>query len=157
MYMAAQDGHDEVVSKLIELGADVDLRDDEGTSPLWIASAAGHDLAVEALVGLLSNNVDRDGRPGLPAMPAGDMLAAAYAVAGIAMALYRREQTGRGDYLDLAMMDSILFSMSLHVNRGLFHARLEQVYSWEACKLEICPTKFITVNVRLHNQQVWMR
>jgi len=44
-------------------------------------------------------------------MPAGDMLAAAYAVAGIAMALYRREQTGRGDYLDLAMMDSILFSM----------------------------------------------
>jgi crotonobetainyl-CoA:carnitine CoA-transferase CaiB-like acyl-CoA transferase len=44
-------------------------------------------------------------------MPAGDMLAAAYAVAGIAMALYRREHTGRGDYLDLAMMDSILFSM----------------------------------------------
>ena len=79
------------------------------TGPL--VGRPAHDLAVEALVGLLSNNVDRDGRPGLPAMPAGDMLAAAYAVAGIAMALYRREQTGRGDYLDLAMMDSILFSM----------------------------------------------
>ena len=79
------------------------------TGPL--VGRPAHDLAVEALVGLLSNNVDRDGRPVLPAMPAGDMLAAAYAVAGIAMALYRREQTGRGDYLDLAMMDSILFSM----------------------------------------------
>ena len=79
------------------------------TGPL--VGRPAHDLAVEALVGLLSNNVDRHGRPGLPAMPAGDMLAAAYAVAGIAMALYRREQTGRGDYLDLAMMDSILFSM----------------------------------------------
>jgi len=79
------------------------------TGPL--VGRPAHDLAVEALVGLLSNNVDREGRPVLPAMPAGDMLAAAYAVAGIAMALYRREQTGRGDYLDLAMMDSILFSM----------------------------------------------
>ena len=35
---------------MIDLGDDVDLRDDEGTSPLWIASAAGHDLAVEALI-----------------------------------------------------------------------------------------------------------
>ena len=47
------------------------------TGPL--VGRPAHDLAVEALVGLLSNNVDRGGRPGLPAMPAGDMLAAAYA------------------------------------------------------------------------------
>lgn len=70
-----------------------------------------HDLAVEATCGLLSVNVDADGRPCLPAMPAGDMLAATLTLAGVAMALYRREQTGRGDYLDLAMMDSILACM----------------------------------------------
>ena len=79
------------------------------TGPL--VGRPAHDLAVEAMCGLLSNNADAEGRPVLPAMPAGDMLAAALALAGISMALLRRERTGEGDYLDLAMMDSILASM----------------------------------------------
>jgi len=79
------------------------------TGPL--VDRPAHDLAVEAMCGLLSVNVDGEGRPVLPAMPAGDMLAASLALAGICMALYRRTVTGRGDYLDLAMMDSILACM----------------------------------------------
>ena len=79
------------------------------TGPL--VGRPAHDLAVEAMCGVLSVNVDRDGRPCLPAMPAGDMLAATLTLAGISMALYRRTETGRGDYLDLAMMDSILACM----------------------------------------------
>ncbi len=70
-----------------------------------------HDLAVEATCGLLSNNVDREGRPCLPAMPAGDMLSATLTLGAVAMALFRRERTGRGDYVDLAMMDAILACM----------------------------------------------
>lgn len=76
-----------------------------------LVNRPAHDLAVEATCGLLSANVDADGRPCLPAMPAGDMLAATLTLAGVAMALYRRTTTGRGDYLDLAMMDSILSCM----------------------------------------------
>lgn len=76
-----------------------------------LAGRPAHDLVVEAMCGLLSNNVDRDGRPVLPAMPSGDMLAAALGLSGVLMALLRRERTGRGDYLDLAMMDAILASM----------------------------------------------
>lgn len=79
------------------------------TGPL--VKRPAHDLAVEAMCGLLSVNVDRNGDPVLPSMPAGDMLAATLALAGISMALYRRTQTGQGDYLDLAMMDSILACM----------------------------------------------
>jgi crotonobetainyl-CoA:carnitine CoA-transferase CaiB-like acyl-CoA transferase len=70
-----------------------------------------HDLAVEAMCGLLSNNVDADDRPVMPGMPTGDMLAATLTLSGILMALLRREQTGKGDYLDVAMMDSILACM----------------------------------------------
>jgi crotonobetainyl-CoA:carnitine CoA-transferase CaiB-like acyl-CoA transferase len=70
-----------------------------------------HDLAVEAMCGLLSNNVDAENRPVMPGMPSGDMLAATLTLSGILMALFRREQTGRGDYLDVAMMDSILACM----------------------------------------------
>jgi crotonobetainyl-CoA:carnitine CoA-transferase CaiB-like acyl-CoA transferase len=76
-----------------------------------LASDPAHDLAVEAMCGLLSNNVDAHDRPVMPAMPAGDMLAATLTLSGILMALYRREQTGAGDYLDVAMMDSILACM----------------------------------------------
>ena len=76
-----------------------------------LAARPAHDLAVEAMCGLLSINVDRDGRPVLPAMPAGDMLAAALGLSGVLMALLRRARTGEGDYLDLAMMDAILASM----------------------------------------------
>ena len=47
----------------------------------------------------------------IPAMPAADMLVAALTVGGIAMALLRRAQTGEGDFLDMAMMDSLFASM----------------------------------------------
>jgi crotonobetainyl-CoA:carnitine CoA-transferase CaiB-like acyl-CoA transferase len=70
-----------------------------------------HDLAVEAMCGLLSNNVDANGSPVMPGMPSGDMLAATLTLSGILMALYRRQQTGTGDYLDVAMMDSIFACM----------------------------------------------
>jgi crotonobetainyl-CoA:carnitine CoA-transferase CaiB-like acyl-CoA transferase len=76
-----------------------------------LVSDPAHDLAVEAMCGLLSNNVDADDRPVMPGMPSGDMLAATLTLSGILMALFRREQTGKGDYLDVAMMDSILACM----------------------------------------------
>lgn len=82
-----------------------------------------HDLAVEAMCGLLSNNVDAEGRPVLPAMPSGDMLAATLALAGISMALLRRERTGEGDWLDLAMMDSILACMPNSMGAALGERR----------------------------------
>lgn len=81
-----------------------------GQSGPLVADPA-HDLAVEAMCGLLSNNVDAADKPVIPGIPAGDMLAATLTLSGILMALLRRQQTGEGDYLDVAMMDSILASM----------------------------------------------
>ena len=80
-----------------------------------LVNRPAHDLAVEAMCGLLSNNVDAVGRPCLPAMPSGDMLAAVTTLSGILMALLRRERTGEGDYLDVAMMDSIFACMPNNV------------------------------------------
>jgi len=70
-----------------------------------------HDLAVEAFCGLLSCNVDSEGRPVIPAMPSADMLVAALGLAAVSMALLRRTQTGNGEYIDMAMMDSVFASM----------------------------------------------
>jgi crotonobetainyl-CoA:carnitine CoA-transferase CaiB-like acyl-CoA transferase len=67
-----------------------------------------HDLAVEALAGVLSVNLGPDDRPAQPGVPASDMAASLMAFGGIMMALYRRTQTGRGDYLDISMHDSLV-------------------------------------------------
>ncbi len=70
-----------------------------------------HDLAVEAMSGVLSVNLGWDDRPWNPAVAAADMLAANTALAGVLMALLRRERTGKGDYLDVAMMDALIAAM----------------------------------------------
>jgi len=70
-----------------------------------------HDLAVEAMAGILSVNLGWDDRPCSPAIANADMLAAHIALSGVLMALLRRERTGRGDYVDVAMMDSLIAAM----------------------------------------------
>ena len=67
-----------------------------------------HDLAVEALAGLVSVNLDQEDRPAMPAVPASDMAASLMALSGILMALLKQRATGQGDYLDIAMHDSLL-------------------------------------------------
>lgn len=67
-----------------------------------------HDLAVQALAGTVALTEGFDGHPAPPGLPAADALASLTALSGVLMALLRRETTGRGDYLDVAMFDSTL-------------------------------------------------
>jgi crotonobetainyl-CoA:carnitine CoA-transferase CaiB-like acyl-CoA transferase len=70
-----------------------------------------HDLAVEAISGLIGMSLGRDGQPALPAVPVADLLAALNGLAGVMMALWRRERTGVGDYLDIGMQDAALAAL----------------------------------------------
>jgi crotonobetainyl-CoA:carnitine CoA-transferase CaiB-like acyl-CoA transferase len=70
-----------------------------------------HDLAVEAMSGVLSVNLGWDDRPFAPAIACADMAASSMALAGVLMALLRRQTTGKGDYLDVAMMDALIASL----------------------------------------------
>jgi crotonobetainyl-CoA:carnitine CoA-transferase CaiB-like acyl-CoA transferase len=67
-----------------------------------------HDLAVEALSGVLSVTLGNDLKPTIPGLPLADLLASLHGLAGVLMALLRRETTGKGDYLDITMHDSML-------------------------------------------------
>lgn len=68
----------------------------------------GHGLMAEALGGVLGMTGDADGPP----MPAGisvaDVAGGVFAFGAIAAALYRREATGEGDYVDIALLDCVL-------------------------------------------------
>lgn len=67
-----------------------------------------HDLVVQAMAGTADLTRSMDGAPALTPMPSADMTASLHALSGILMALYRRTQTGEGDYLDISMYDSLL-------------------------------------------------
>lgn len=67
-----------------------------------------HDLACEAMAGVVSVNLGNDGEPVLPHVPVADLGASAMALSGILMALLRRERTGRGDRIDISMHDVTL-------------------------------------------------
>jgi crotonobetainyl-CoA:carnitine CoA-transferase CaiB-like acyl-CoA transferase len=67
-----------------------------------------HDMATEALAGVIGITLGADGKPAIPGIPAADILTALQGLSGVLMALLRRHETGRGDYLDLSMQESIL-------------------------------------------------
>ena len=84
---------------------------------------AAHDLATEAMAGVLSLSRGGDGRPALPAMANADMLASMMTLSGVLMALYRRKETGRGDYLDMAMADCLLACLPNNMGTAMSERR----------------------------------
>lgn len=73
-----------------------------------LAHHPAHDMATQALAGFLSVNDAPDGTPVVPGVAASDMAAGLTALSATLMALIGRERTGRGDYIDCAMFDSLL-------------------------------------------------
>ncbi len=73
-----------------------------------LAHHPAHDMAVQAMAGFLSVNDGPDGTPVVPGVPSADMAAGLTGLSAVLMALIGRERTGVGDYIDCAMLDSML-------------------------------------------------
>ncbi len=69
-----------------------------------------HDTAAVAAAGVLSltKSPDGDSGPAIIGVAISDMMSSHLAFGGIMMALYRRQQTGEGDYVDISMFESVL-------------------------------------------------
>lgn len=71
---------------------------------------AGHDINYIGVSGVASVTRDRETKePVVPGIQVGDMMGGGlHAVIGILLALIAREKTGRGQYIDVSMMDGTL-------------------------------------------------
>ncbi len=73
------------------------------------ATRPGYDFLIQAMGGLMSITGERDGRPGGGPQKVGvaitDVMTGLYATIGIMGALRSRDSSGRGQHLDLALMD----------------------------------------------------
>ena len=88
---------------------------------------ATHDLAIEAMSGVLSITHGQDGKPAIPGMPAADIVSSMMTLSGVLMALLRRKETGRGDYLDIGMGECLLACMSNNFGSAMAERRQPDV------------------------------
>jgi crotonobetainyl-CoA:carnitine CoA-transferase CaiB-like acyl-CoA transferase len=77
-----------------------------------------YDMIVQALSGGMSMTGEPDGRPVRAGIPIGDIAAGMYSAVGILAALNRRHTTGRGDFIDIGMLDCQVAMLSY---QGAYH------------------------------------
>ena len=70
------------------------------------ASRAGYDLMAQGMGGIMDLTGDADNEPMRVGVPVSDLFTGVYAALGVLAALVRREKTGRGGYVDTALVDS---------------------------------------------------
>ncbi len=85
-----------------------------------MASQPGYDYLAQAMSGLMSVTGRADGEPGAGPLRTGvaitDQASGLYTAIGVLGALFHREQTGRGQHVDVSLLDS---GMALLINQAL--------------------------------------
>jgi crotonobetainyl-CoA:carnitine CoA-transferase CaiB-like acyl-CoA transferase len=70
------------------------------------APRAGYDLMAQGIGGIMGLTGNAAGEPMRAGIPVSDVFSGVYSVVGILAAVARREKTGRGGYVDTALVDS---------------------------------------------------
>src|SRR5438270_6561820 len=72
------------------------------------SSRSALDIAIQAMSGVMSITGEPDGPPTRMGLPMADLCGALYAVVGVLSAVYERERTGRGQFIDFSMLDGMV-------------------------------------------------
>lgn len=76
---------------------------------------AGHDINYISVAGILGLAGGREGDPAIPPVQIGDLFGGAMmALSGILMALFFRQATGKGRWVDVSMTDGAAAMLSIH-------------------------------------------
>jgi crotonobetainyl-CoA:carnitine CoA-transferase CaiB-like acyl-CoA transferase len=76
------------------------------------AKRAGYDLMAQGMGGIMDLTGMADGEPTRVGIPVSDIFTGVYSVIGILAALAQRERTGKGCYVDTALVDSTVAVLS---------------------------------------------
>ncbi len=81
--------------------------------PEWTRKP-GYDLAIQGMGGLASLTGDPDGPPLKSGVSIADLAAGLYGLVGILVALHARARTGRGQHVDISMLDGQISMLTFH-------------------------------------------
>ena len=122
---------------------------------------SGMDLIAQAASGLVSLNVDETGRPAKIPMAVADIPTGLYAVIGVLAALAARQKTGRGQKLDLSLLESLLSLMPVETSSYLATGANPQPYarrgSRNAAPYQILATKDGWIAIAGAAQPLWVK
>jgi crotonobetainyl-CoA:carnitine CoA-transferase CaiB-like acyl-CoA transferase len=76
------------------------------------APRAGYDLMAQGIGGIMGMTGAPDGPPMRVGVPVADVFSGVYSTVGILAALARREKTGKGGYVDCALVDSTVGTLA---------------------------------------------
>lgn len=117
----------------------------------------GYDLLIQGLSGIMDVTGEPDGPPAKVGLPQTDLITSMWAAFGIVNALYRREQSGEGEYIDLGMLEAALpwltkqagkvFAGEMPRRMGSKDPVLAPYQSYE--------TKDGHINIACGNQKLW--
>ncbi|WP_353142188.1 CaiB/BaiF CoA-transferase family protein [Paracoccus sp. (in: a-proteobacteria)] len=83
-----------------------------------LAGKAGYDFMIQAMGGMMSINGECDGLPGAGPQKVGiamaDLSTGLYATIAILAALHQRQRSGKGQYIDMALLDTQVAMLSNH-------------------------------------------
>ena len=107
-----------------------------------LGGAPGYDAVLQALSGLMSINGEPDGPAMRIGIPLVDIVTSLNAMNGILMALHSRATTGRGQLVDLALLDNAMSILHPHI--GKWFASGEQPARTGVAHPTICPYETFT-------------
>ncbi|MCD9033180.1 CoA transferase [Luteimonas sp. Y-2-2-4F] len=94
------------------------------------AEQPAYDFLIQAMGGLMSVTGERDGRPGggpqKVGIPIVDLMTGMYAAVAVLAALHRRDATGEGETIDIAMLDVQVASLANQAMNHLISGRTPQ-------------------------------
>ncbi|SDO96760.1 Crotonobetainyl-CoA:carnitine CoA-transferase CaiB [Lutimaribacter pacificus] len=76
------------------------------------AHRAGYDYIIQGMSGFMSITGDPDGQPQRAGVAITDLFTGLYSVAGILAALHQRQSTGKGQHVDMALLDCAVSAMA---------------------------------------------
>lgn len=89
---------------------------------------AAFDGKIQALSGIMSITGDKNDGPMRAGFAVCDLVGGITAAFAVSTALYQRAQTGRGQFVDVAMLDATLNMLSQHVTEYTMTGRVPQQY-----------------------------
>ncbi|MGA6168025.1 CaiB/BaiF CoA transferase family protein [Amycolatopsis magusensis] len=118
----------------------------------------GYDLIAQGMGGVMGLTGEADGAPAKVGLPVADLNAGTWAIIGVLMALQARHTTGRGQYLDVSLMDAQVAWHSYAAGAYFYDAkRPERMGSAHPSIVpyQAYPTADSWLNVAVGSEKLW--
>lgn len=117
------------------------------TGPL--RNRVGHDVNYISNAGVLDLIAEKGGIPIIPGVQIADIAGGSYnAAVGILMALFAREKTGKGQYIDISMTDGVVGLLSLPYYFSMLNGKKQQAADTMLSHRYACYNTYATADGR---------